>query len=85
MLQVSWIRQKDLLILTSGIITFTADGRFQIDRSRDESNSWDLIIREVQLTDAGFYECQINTEPKLKQSVRLIILSGITFRFYFYE
>ncbi|XKL68758.1 hypothetical protein PGB90_006527 [Kerria lacca] len=74
--RVSWIRQKDLLILTSGIITFTADGRFQIDRSRDESNSWDLIIREVQLTDAGFYECQINTEPKLKQSVRLIILSA---------
>lgn len=36
--------------------------------------SWPLTIRQVQPSDVGLYECQINTEPKIKGNVSLVVL-----------
>ncbi|XP_037045599.1 junctional adhesion molecule-like [Bradysia coprophila] len=71
---VSWIRTVDLQILTSGSITFTGDNRFSTEPTDDIlSNCWGLMIRNVRYTDTGQYECQLNTSPKLKINVTLIV------------
>ncbi|CAK9819688.1 Zwei Ig domain protein zig-8 [Anthophora quadrimaculata] len=62
--QVSWIRQKDLHILTSSIFLYTGDGRFSV-KHPEASNEWTLKIKYVQQHDDGVYECQVNTEPKM--------------------
>lgn len=70
-LQVMWLRSSDLQILTVGDITFTQDSRFHIDHTDDDS--WGLIIKNADHKDAGRYECQINTDPKMKRYVNLVV------------
>ncbi|XP_046827033.1 zwei Ig domain protein zig-8-like isoform X1 [Vespa crabro] len=68
---VSWMRKKDVRILTSMETTYTADKRFAII---GKSPNWDLRIDSVQPEDAGIYECQVNTEPKMDRAVNLKVL-----------
>jgi hypothetical protein len=58
------MRKRDLHILTSSIYTYTGDARFSVLHP-EMSDQWKLKIVYVQQRDAGIYECQINTEPKL--------------------
>ncbi|GJQ83494.1 hypothetical protein Trydic_g19286 [Trypoxylus dichotomus] len=67
---VSWMRKRDLHILTSGIHTYTGDGRFSV-RHPEHSDDWDLRIEYVQKRDGGVYECQVNTEPKINMAILL--------------
>ena len=75
--QVSWIRKADLHVLTSGPHTFTGDLRFSSRHSQDPKlrakgqDNWILQIKPTQLKDAGEYQCQVNTEPKISYSVFL--------------
>lgn len=71
--QVSWIRKRDLHILTAGILTYTSDQRFQVIRP-DKSENWTLQIKFPQERDSGIYECQVNTEPKMSLSYRLNVV-----------
>ena len=50
--QVSWVRQSDLHILTSGLLAYTSDSRF---RAHHTSNDWILEIRDLKWTDAGSF------------------------------
>ncbi|KDR20886.1 hypothetical protein L798_03257, partial [Zootermopsis nevadensis] len=72
-LQVSWIRKRDLHILTAGILTYTSDARFQVIRP-DKSDNWTLQIKFPQERDSGIYECQVNTEPKMSLPFRLNVI-----------
>uniref|UniRef100_A0A1A9VY71 Ig-like domain-containing protein n=1 Tax=Glossina austeni TaxID=7395 RepID=A0A1A9VY71_GLOAU len=65
--KVSWIRKRDLHILTAGSTTYTSDQRFQVIRPENSGN-WTLQIKYPQPRDSGIYECQINTEPKMSLS-----------------
>ncbi|XP_076679161.1 zwei Ig domain protein zig-8 isoform X3 [Andrena cerasifolii] len=67
---VSWIRKRDLHILTSSISTYTGDGRFSV-KHPETSDEWTLKIEFVQERDAGVYECQVNTEPKMNLAFML--------------
>ncbi|XP_058825620.1 uncharacterized protein LOC131685727 [Topomyia yanbarensis] len=67
---VSWMRKRDLHILTSNIYTYTGDQRFSIIHPID-SDDWDLKIEYAQQKDSGIYECQVNTEPKINLAVYL--------------
>ena len=60
--QVSWIRHRDLHILTVGKYLFTTDERFQA-LHKDGSDEWILFIKYAQIRDSGVYECQISTQP----------------------
>lgn len=64
------MRKRDLHILTSSIHTYTGDGRFSVIHP-EHSDDWDLRIEYVQKRDAGVYECQVNTEPKINMAVML--------------
>lgn len=61
---MSWIRQRDLHILTAGLFTYTSDQRFSVVQrpvldhasSMDGATSdWILQIKFVQPRDAGIY------------------------------
>ncbi|KAH8375909.1 hypothetical protein KR200_006841 [Drosophila serrata] len=70
---VSWIRKRDLHILTVGILTYTNDQRFQSLHS-EGSDEWTLRISSPQPRDSGTYECQVSTEPKISQGFRLNVV-----------
>ncbi|XP_044013118.1 hemicentin-2-like isoform X2 [Aphidius gifuensis] len=67
---ISWMRMRDMHILTSSTITYTGDARFSV-KHPEGSDEWRLTINYVQPRDAGLYECQVNTEPKMKLAFAL--------------
>ena len=76
---MSWIRKSDLHVLTSDVLTFTGDQRFSAHHASD-SNSWALQIKYTQIRDAGEYQCQVNTEPKISFSVFLTVKGKLPIR-----
>ncbi|CAG0893923.1 unnamed protein product [Darwinula stevensoni] len=69
-MNVSWIRQKDLHVLSSGLNKYTQDDRIQV-LHKNGTETWNLKIRDAIESDSGVYECQVNTEPKISSSVTL--------------
>ncbi|XP_064089129.1 zwei Ig domain protein zig-8-like [Macrobrachium nipponense] len=59
---VSWLRGRDLRILTVGRYTYTSDLRYEA-LHQEGTNQWTLRIKSVQPRDQGIYECQISTKP----------------------
>ncbi|KAH8419015.1 hypothetical protein KR222_000771, partial [Zaprionus bogoriensis] len=69
---VSWIRLRDGHILTVDRAVFIADQRFLALKQPDKY--WTLQIKYVQARDAGTYECQVSTEPKVSARVQLHVV-----------
>ncbi|KAI5724301.1 hypothetical protein M8J77_000899 [Diaphorina citri] len=67
---VSWMRKRDLHILTTNIYTYTGDARFSVIHPQN-SDEWNMKIDYAQKRDAGIYECQVNTEPKMNMAIML--------------
>ncbi|CAL4137202.1 unnamed protein product, partial [Meganyctiphanes norvegica] len=59
---VSWIRHRDLHLLTVEHYTYTSDQRFQA-MYEASTKDWLLLVSSVQRRDRGVYECQIGTTP----------------------
>lgn len=70
---VSWIRRRDAHILTVDRYTFIADDRFQAFLV-DSTDTWTLQVKYVQARDAGQYECQVSTEPKMSHFITLNVV-----------
>ncbi|KAL4704466.1 hypothetical protein ACJJTC_019565 [Scirpophaga incertulas] len=70
---VSWIRKRDLHILTVGVHTYSSDARFAALHA-DGSDEWTLRVAPAQPRDSGAYECQVSTEPKISLSFRLTVV-----------
>ncbi|XP_071860656.1 zwei Ig domain protein zig-8 isoform X2 [Bombus fervidus] len=76
---VSWVRHRDIHILTAGAYTYTSDQRFQaLHRQNTGQNSewseWTLCIKWAQERDQGLYECQISTIPVKSHQFRLNVV-----------
>uniref|UniRef100_A0A0C9RKY6 LAC_0 protein n=1 Tax=Fopius arisanus TaxID=64838 RepID=A0A0C9RKY6_9HYME len=69
---VSWMRSRDLHILTSSEFTFSSDSRFTPEHV-PESDAWTLRLEDAKKTDSGSYECQVNTEPKIMYKIGLTV------------
>ncbi|XP_076388756.1 lachesin isoform X2 [Megachile rotundata] len=69
---VSWMRSKDLHILTSGITLFSSDTRFGPQHTPG-SDAWTLRLDNARKADSGKYECQVNAEPKMMYVVQLSV------------
>ncbi|KAK8375629.1 hypothetical protein O3P69_008438 [Scylla paramamosain] len=74
---VSWMRSRDLHLLTVGRFTYTSDQRFKAVHQAG-SQDWLLKIFYVQLRDAGQYECQVGTTPPLTHSIWLSVMEPET-------
>ncbi|XP_003691768.3 cell adhesion molecule 2-like [Apis florea] len=77
--KVSWVRHRDIHILTAGAYTYTSDQRFQaLHRQNTGQNSewseWTLCIKWAQERDQGLYECQISTIPVKSHQFRLNVV-----------
>lgn len=70
---VSWVRHRDLHILTVGRYTYISDQRFQAYHLAN-SDDWTLQIRYTQSRDAGIYECQVSTVPKKSLLINLNVV-----------
>uniref|UniRef100_T1JPL2 Ig-like domain-containing protein n=1 Tax=Tetranychus urticae TaxID=32264 RepID=T1JPL2_TETUR len=58
-----------------GRYTYTSDQRFTCIHL-DDSDDWTLEIKYVQKDDAGIYECQVSTEPKMSLSIKLGVVAA---------
>jgi len=70
---VTWIRHRDVHILTVGEYTYTTDERFMSRHNRD-TDEWVLVIKYVQERDAGIYECQIPSSVPRSYPINLNIV-----------
>ncbi|XP_053686148.1 uncharacterized protein LOC128735689 [Sabethes cyaneus] len=70
---VSWIRHRDIHILTVGSYTYTSDQRFQATHHKN-TDDWTLQVKWAQKRDAGIYECQISTQPVRSYFVTLSVV-----------
>ncbi|XP_034668676.1 uncharacterized protein LOC117901842 isoform X2 [Drosophila subobscura] len=59
---VSWIRHRDLHLLTVAESTYTSDQRFTSIYNK-QTGDWSLQIMFAQIRDSGVYECQVSTTP----------------------
>ncbi|KAK7070055.1 hypothetical protein SK128_012418, partial [Halocaridina rubra] len=64
--KVSWIRRKDLHVLTTGNLLYTTNEKFRVLHLAG-SPYWTLEMVSPTLDDAGVYECQVSTQPKIYQ------------------
>ncbi|KAL1506608.1 hypothetical protein ABEB36_005937 [Hypothenemus hampei] len=74
---VSWVRHRDIHLLTVGRYTYTSDQRFEALHV-PHTEEWTLRIRYPQKRDSGIYECQISTTPPVGIPVFLTIVEPIT-------
>lgn len=74
--QVSWVRHRDIHLLTVGRYTYTSDQRFEAQH-KPRSEEWALRIRSPQRRDSGQYECQISTTPPIGHPVYLNIVGKL--------
>ncbi|XP_060526820.1 zwei Ig domain protein zig-8 [Cylas formicarius] len=74
---VSWVRHRDIHLLTVGRYTYTSDQRFEALHT-PHTDEWTLRIRYPQKKDSGIYECQISTTPPVGHPVYLTIVEPIT-------
>lgn len=49
---LSWIRKRDLAILTSNVFVYTSSERFSVVQHAD---NWDLRIKSLTEKDSGLY------------------------------
>ncbi|XP_064122180.1 lachesin-like [Macrobrachium nipponense] len=59
---VTWLKRDDDQLLTVGQQVYAAEPRFTATHSH-QNKAWELWVKDVQLSDAGQYECQITTHP----------------------
>lgn len=76
---VSWLKGSDTSVLSVGRHAFSSDKRISVATTnpplaRHEAD-WTLQIGVVTPRDEGWYECQINTEPKISNISYLNIQS----------
>ncbi|XP_034943878.1 hemicentin-2-like isoform X2 [Chelonus insularis] len=76
-LQVSWVRHRDIHLLTIGRYTYTSDQRFRAIHNV-HSDDWTLQIKFPQLRDTGIYECQVSTTPHMSHFVHLTVVEPTT-------
>ncbi|CAL7945057.1 unnamed protein product [Xylocopa violacea] len=76
-LQVSWVRHRDVHLLTLGRYTYTNDQRFRPIHNV-QTDDWTLEIKYPQLRDSGYYECQVSTSPHMSHIVHLDVIEPKT-------
>ncbi|KAF7407117.1 hypothetical protein HZH66_001654 [Vespula vulgaris] len=80
-LQVSWVRHRDIHLLTIGQYTYTNDQRFRAIH-KAQSEDWTLQIKYPQHRDSGIYECQVSTTPHMSHFVHLNVIGDEGDNFY---
>ncbi|KAK8383036.1 hypothetical protein O3P69_011508 [Scylla paramamosain] len=70
---VSWIRHRDLHILSVGAQTYTSDDRFEAVPQAAKGD-WMLSIKYALPRDSGQYDCQVSSTPPTARTVHLTVV-----------
>ncbi len=69
------MRSKDSHILYIGKVKFVDDSRFELlPGSTGGAGDWTLKLKFVEASDAGDFECQLSTSPKLSKTFRINVV-----------
>ncbi|CAL4140703.1 unnamed protein product, partial [Meganyctiphanes norvegica] len=71
--EVSWIRRKDLHVLTVMDFTYTTDARFKVYHVEGQPY-WTLHLTKATHQDQGKYECQVSSQPKMYRRFTLDVI-----------
>nr|XP_027234134.1 titin-like isoform X4 [Penaeus vannamei] len=71
--RVSWIRERDLHILSVGSLVFTADPRFSVEQDL-RTGAWKLRLARVAQADAGDYSCVTSEHDSRPTLYRLVVV-----------
>ncbi|XP_076758803.1 neurotrimin [Xylocopa sonorina] len=74
---VSWVRHRDIHLLTVGVETYTSDQRF-VASHFPRTEDWTLQVKYPQRRDSGTYECQVSTTPPIGHSMHLSVVEPVT-------
>lgn len=74
---VSWIRHRDLHLLTVDRSTYTSDQRFTSIHN-PMTEEWTLQLRYSQRKDTGLYECQVGMTPPIGLVTLLSVVEPVT-------
>ncbi|XP_050455002.1 cell adhesion molecule DSCAML1-like isoform X2 [Cataglyphis hispanica] len=74
---VSWVRHRDIHLLTVGTETYTSDQRF-VTLHFPRTEDWTLQVKYPQRRDSGTYECQVSTTPPIGHSMLLSVVEPVT-------
>ncbi|OAD59644.1 Neurotrimin [Eufriesea mexicana] len=74
---VSWVRHRDIHLLTTGLETYTSDQRF-VASHFPRTEDWSLQVKYSQRRDSGIYECQVSTTPPIGHSMHLSVVEPVT-------
>ena len=69
---VTWLRLPQLTVLTSGGSVFSSSPRVSVVHSLG-SPDYNLQISEVERSDEGQYQCQLNTRTPTSRLVNLLV------------
>lgn len=81
--QVSWVRHRDVHLLTVGRYTYTSDQRFRAIH-QPHSEDWTLQLKYPQHRDSGVYECQISSTPHISHFIHLTVIGRSQQKFNIY-
>ncbi|XP_018019853.1 neural cell adhesion molecule 2 [Hyalella azteca] len=71
--QVSWIRHRDLHILSVGAVTYTSDDRFQVVPDQT-TGDWAMRLMYARPRDSGQYDCQVSATPAYGRTFHLEVV-----------
>ncbi|KAG5681149.1 hypothetical protein PVAND_010609 [Polypedilum vanderplanki] len=74
---VSFIRHRDLHLLTVGKATYTPDYRFQSVHN-SHTDEWSLKVLHTKKNDSGVYECQVGSSPPVSITMMLFVVEPVT-------
>ncbi|KAL1453620.1 hypothetical protein WDU94_009947, partial [Cyamophila willieti] len=74
---VSFVRHRDIHLLTTGRYTYTNDQRFRVINN-PTSDDWTLRLKYPQHRDTGVYECQVSTTPHQFHYIYLTVVEPVT-------
>ncbi|XP_041362448.1 uncharacterized protein LOC121378371 [Gigantopelta aegis] len=85
--QVAWRRMRDNRFLTVGTLTWIKDSRLVVEyiQPNPKVSEWNLLIKNVQKSSAGRYECQITSMKRSTHTVQLNVIDPKPVRTLFTE
>ena len=75
-LQISWIRHTDSGLLAVNDFVYTTSHRIKVFHDNG-SSEWRLSINPVELSDGGFYECQVSTTPHTSHFMAINVIGKL--------
>ncbi|XP_071541480.1 uncharacterized protein [Panulirus ornatus] len=73
---VSWVRARDIHLLTAGETTYTSDHRF-VAVNPGSGGRWVLRLHHARPSDAGTYLCQVSVSPPISSPVTLLVTEAV--------